>query len=726
MRNWLLASILLFPAAASAQLYSSDYYPNPNFHPSPYHLQDLSPGTVQQVGEVVVLQGDDMLVTTDDVTKLFGINANWQAPQITKRVISNFTDEFDEIIVFTMFDDTQASGASAYEISAQNDVSGIGRDVMDQSAQWGSKKKLFAFVNMMKWDQFAAYGTPITDPTSYFYSVLGQEFAHRWLSFMRYKDANGVISSGMLGRDAAHWGSTLQAFASVMDGNEFRDNLDGTYTQIDTNSKYSPLDLYGMGLIPASEVGPFFLIQNAMTASGKSVDPKYPIRRNAQLKGTREDITIDQVIAAEGPRVPSFENSAHGFRVAFVLLTRPGESPASDQVVAAARKLDIVRTVWETRFAAMTGNRGTMCTQVSAPCGAAVARIAGGNVTEAGGNGNMVPEPGEPVTISLDLLNDSPAEAKNIVVRATGTVVTSTEPTTLASLAAAGKVTVPFSGAIPADAPCGVPLLIQADATVDQHVFRGFTQVVPGLSSLITDGFEASPGLFDVNRLKNDVTQANPWQYGSPMAYGGQYGWTFQPTGGHDSDKAWFTGLQPAVSPMRDSGVLGTTTLTSTAIDVSKTYKPVLSYWAWFQSIDFASSQQGGQVGMATMLVDASADGGESWVTIDTVDGAESQWNKREVPLDGVLPLTGTLTLRFTVSNSDATSVVEAGLDDVQLTTLSQTCDPNFVQAPDEMPMVTPKSGCACQVGTAASPPVAALLLLGFGLAIVLLRRRRA
>ena len=33
--------------------------------------------------------------------------------------------------------------------------------------------------------------------------MLGQEFAHRWLAFLHYKDQNGNLSSNLLGRDQA-------------------------------------------------------------------------------------------------------------------------------------------------------------------------------------------------------------------------------------------------------------------------------------------------------------------------------------------------------------------------------------------------------------------------------------------------------------------------------------------------------------------------------------------
>src|SRR5207248_1155596 len=132
---------------------------------------------------------------------------------------------------------------------------GIGQGRFDDtgSAGWGGDQgRLHAFVNMMRWDQFQQMdGLDEADPRSELYSTLGQEFAHRWLSFLHYRDRQGRYSEAMLGRDKAHWASTLQADASVMDGDLIVDNGGGSFTIKDTFARYSALDLYGMGLVSA-------------------------------------------------------------------------------------------------------------------------------------------------------------------------------------------------------------------------------------------------------------------------------------------------------------------------------------------------------------------------------------------------------------------------------------------------------------------------------------------
>src|SRR5581483_628401 len=296
------------------------------------------------------------------------------------RFFSAYPDQFDEIIVFTTFDDTGTPGAAAYEISVRQDVKGIGRAILDDSPAWSANNHfLAAFVDMMRWDSWESFGVPISDPASPLYSTLGQEFAHRWLSTMHYVDGTGANSAAMLGRAGQHWASTLQTNASVMDGNQIVDNGDGSFTITDSFRRYSPLDLYGMGLLDASGVPPWFRVAGATKTDGTPIDPTIPnLRRGQKILGTREDITIDQVIAAEGPRMPPPASAQHAFRVAWALLTRPGER--ASEVLDIAAKLELSRHVWEQKFLEFTGGLGTMCTQVSAPCGAPLAQFTGGAI----------------------------------------------------------------------------------------------------------------------------------------------------------------------------------------------------------------------------------------------------------------------------------------------------------------------------------------------------------
>ena len=53
-----------------------------------------------------------------------------------------------------------------------------------------------------------------------------------------------------------------------------------------------------MGMYRKAEVPPFFLIDNP------EIDPARLPLNDVTITGTRKDITIDDVVAAEGPREP--------------------------------------------------------------------------------------------------------------------------------------------------------------------------------------------------------------------------------------------------------------------------------------------------------------------------------------------------------------------------------------------------------------------------------------
>jgi MYXO-CTERM domain-containing protein len=735
MRFQLIALLCLAPAVSSAEPfslvpYATGWKPNPAFRPLTTRLRGpTTQGTVQQIGEVVVLEGDDELITTSDMGG-FGISVeNGNPTAVTQRFYTRYDDVFDEIIVATTFNDEGAQ-ATAYEISAQNEARGIGRKVFDQSAAWGSKnKKLFAFVNMMQWTQFGN-AEQIASSNSGFYPVLAQEFAHRWLSFLRYTDVNGVVSLGMLGRDASHWASTLQAYGSVMDGNNFVDDGDGWYSLKGSNFTYSPLDLYGMGLVGKEEVPPFFLVRDAVTDKGRKVNPEQGLFGVVKIQGTREDITIDQVITAEGERSPQAANSAHDFRVAFVLVTRPGEPADSPSVMAGAAALERARKMWEVKFAQYTKGKGTMCTQVSAPCGSASARVAGGEVFEAGGNHNRVVDPGEPVFVHFNIWNDSTVPAKAITVKALGPVLAEgSAESSLPALAPASSESVQFYGVIPEDAACGQAITIQAEAKLDGNTFRGFTRVVPGLTGVFKDDFEATKGPFTVNKDGTDTATTNGWEYGTPVGYRSR-GWQYQPPAGHSGSKAWFTGLQEGARGMLTSSLApGKATLTMQPIDLSKSYLPEVKFYSWFQAIDYSNPMQGGEtITDVALTLEASTDGGSTWTVLDENNTTDMQWQERRVSLDKIKSFDKPVSFRFVVNNphkqgvDDRILFIEAGVDDFEITTLTQACNPNASNLDPAMPQL---GGCACDVGGQSQVPGALMFAL-VPMLLLALRRRRA
>ena len=120
----------------------------------------------------------------------------------------------------------------------------------------------------------------------------------------------GNNSTAILGKDGSHWSFLLDSNASLMYGNDWRVNSDGTFTSIAANKYYSPFDLYLMGLIDKSQVPPMLLIENA------SVDPTRLPAVGETISGTAHSVTIDDIIGAEGERMPNASASQKSFKIA--------------------------------------------------------------------------------------------------------------------------------------------------------------------------------------------------------------------------------------------------------------------------------------------------------------------------------------------------------------------------------------------------------------------------
>ncbi len=192
-------------------------------------------------------------------------------------------------------------------------------------------------------------------------SQIGHELGHRWTA-----DALAVIGQDTVNLGPTHWARGLQARAafpyrrpveaSAMGGGVWQDNHDGTFTQLDDNffvpaTGYSYLDLYLMGLMRPSEVPDFFLLTNLLRV-GRN-DQGQPV-----FGADRKIVTIQDVIAANGPREPDFEHSQKHFRTGIVAVVMHGKTPSTELVQRATAIGDHWVGYWERA----TGHRATMTT----------------------------------------------------------------------------------------------------------------------------------------------------------------------------------------------------------------------------------------------------------------------------------------------------------------------------------------------------------------------------
>lgn len=196
-------------------------------------------------------------------------------------------------------------------------------------------------------------------PYDYAMSQIGHEMGHRWSAFVSAKINGELIPLG-----PTHWATGLQApaafpyqrptEASAMGGGVWQDNFDGTFTQLDDDyyvpaTGYSYLDLYLMGLIAPTEVPDFFLLRN-LQPQGRDANG------HMIYKADRTKITINDVIAAEGPREPDVNHAQKRFNTGMVIVLEHGHTPPPELL----RDVEGIRARWIDYWTTTTGHRSVM------------------------------------------------------------------------------------------------------------------------------------------------------------------------------------------------------------------------------------------------------------------------------------------------------------------------------------------------------------------------------
>ncbi len=198
-------------------------------------------------------------------------------------------------------------------------------------------------------------------PYDYAMSQIGHEMGHRWAAFVSAKVGDEVIPLG-----PTHWARGLQAQvafpyqrpveASAMGGGVWQDNFDGTYTQLDDDyyvpaTGWSYLDLYLMGLLAPSEVPDFFILRNLVHV-GKDGNG------NPIFKADRTKVTIQNVIAVEGPRLPDVDHAQKKFNTGIVVVVEHGKTPSKELL----ERANGIRLRWMDYWETTTGHRSSMTT----------------------------------------------------------------------------------------------------------------------------------------------------------------------------------------------------------------------------------------------------------------------------------------------------------------------------------------------------------------------------
>ncbi|MGH7319151.1 MAG: hypothetical protein ACRELA_05945, partial [Candidatus Rokuibacteriota bacterium] len=263
-------------------------------------------------------------------------------------------DSFDALAIYETFSAHHPAVSSHWPV--KNDVRGIGRELHDQTAELASGGRLQSVLLLNRLEFLGP-----TENTG----MLGHEFGHRWLAYVAFMDGGRKSYDLLDGAPGSHWcfyfdtraGTEAQGrpVHSFLMGTVWEPQPDGRFRARGSPGGYSRLDLYLMGLLPPDSVPDFFYV-----ADRPDQGPACGITGTSPTAGRKKVVTIQQIIAAEGPRAPDVTRSPQQFRTGFILLVPPGNPPTADQLA----KLDRLRRNWERDFSAYTGGRATMDTRL--------------------------------------------------------------------------------------------------------------------------------------------------------------------------------------------------------------------------------------------------------------------------------------------------------------------------------------------------------------------------
>ncbi len=290
---------------------------------APAGVVGVSPGGGAAVDLLDFSEDAPVSVPEQAIAELFGTERIVDEGALARVFYDNYPDDVQQVAVFYDFPlPLLGGGAVAYHFSTKNDVKGIGyknnrsNELFDNSSTMGSDGVLEGFANMGYVHKYGDNLDRLRGTLSHL-GVFIHEIGHQWLSRVYFRQ--GGTTRTDLQEFGGHWSFSTHTGASFMQGNDIMDNGDGTFFTLETLASFSPTDLYMLGYLPAESVPDFFYVAN----SGQ--DPGQLPQFNFSMFGQRADVSIDDIIREEGPRVPSVDDSPKTVRLAMILLVSDGE-----------------------------------------------------------------------------------------------------------------------------------------------------------------------------------------------------------------------------------------------------------------------------------------------------------------------------------------------------------------------------------------------------------------
>lgn len=196
-----------------------------------------------------------------------------------------------------------------------------------------------------------------------------------------------------------------------------------------------------------------------------------------------------------------------------------------------------------------------------------------------------------------------------------------------------------------------------ADGQVSTSPAGGSISALVAVDSVSdTDTLETDSGW--IVGAAGDTATTGIWERVDPV------GTSAQPEDDHtpDGTLCFITGQHPAGQGTGANDIDdGATTLTSPALDATGLEEPFIRYWRWY------SNNAGASPNEDSMLVEISGNGGQTWVSLETVTENAGAWVEKEFRIADFVEPSDAIRLRFIASDLGSGSLVEAGVDDVSI-----------------------------------------------------------
>lgn len=221
---------------------------------------------------------------------------------VVRRLYEYFPDDYDWVAAVQPV----SSPDNRFFVHVRNDVRGIGVNLLDNGADWGSARRLKGTI------QF-----PLDSYFDLAETAAPHEIGHQWMAFLRQESSlqPGVphwpistLAYGIMGFTAGGAGAAFRYRLEPLGNGDYR------MAQAPQAREFNDMELYLMGLAPASEVGKHvvFINQNQLDQ----------LRPDGVLRGPVREVTAADVIALYGPREPAYPQSQTSFRLATIVLSR--------------------------------------------------------------------------------------------------------------------------------------------------------------------------------------------------------------------------------------------------------------------------------------------------------------------------------------------------------------------------------------------------------------------